>query len=235
MVVAGRWVGSVLLCSSMVGITAVGGVGGYGFGLWSSSAQKAAANGAAVPLSLVSTPASTPAKPVKIAQPNNAKALKKSSLDYKLRHFDVEAVMRSTIEVEVPKNWDDTLQDPPKEMRFTDPTGLRWIRIAAGFTIRRPPAESMAERIEALKNNPADQDLKVVSQTVADDGLSATLTYTYIPKEYLRHVVVRWVALKGSPNAAVEISSTGLPQDNAAILDVLDRATQTITRTDTAL
>jgi hypothetical protein len=93
----------------------------------------------------------------------------------------------------------------------------------------------MAERIEALKNNPADQDLKVVSQTVADDGLSATLTYTYIPKEYLRHVVVRWVALKGSPNAAVEISSTGLPQDNAAILDVLDRATQTITRTDTAL
>jgi hypothetical protein len=223
----------------MVGITVVGGVGGYGFGLWSSSAQTAAANGAAVPLSLVSTPTdpatSQPTKPVKIARPNNAKALKKSELEYKLRRFDVEAVVRSSIEVEVPKNWAPTVQDPPKEMRYTDPTSLRWMRIAAGFTIRRPPAESMAAKIEALKSTPAEQDLTIVSRKVADDGLSATLTYTYSPNDYLRRVVVRWVALKGSPNAAVEIGATGLPQDNAAILDVLDRATQTITRTDTAL
>lgn len=239
MVVAGRWVGSVLLCSSMVGITVVGGAGGYGFGLWNSSARTAAAHGAAVPLSLVSTPttppASPPTKPVKIAQPNDAEALAVSDLEYKLRHFDVEAVVRSSITVEVPRNWNDTLQDPPKEMRYTDPTTLRWIRIAAGFSIRRLPADSMAERIEALKNNPADQDLKVVSQKVSDDGRTATLTYTYIPKEYLRRVVVRWVALEGSPNAAVEISSTGLPQDSPAIMDVLDHATQTVTRTDAGL
>ena len=236
MVVAGRWVGSVLLCSSMVGITVIGGAGGYGFGLWNSSARTASAHGVAVPLSLVSTPTpSQPTKPVKKAQPNDAKALKVSDLEYKLRHFDVEAVVRSSITVEVPRNWGDTLQDPPKEMRFTDPTTLRWIRIAAGFSIRRLPAESMAERVETLKNNPADQDLKVVSQQVSDDGRTATLTYTYIPKDYLRRVVVRWVALEGSPNAAVEIGSTGLPQDTAAIMDVLDHATETVTRTDTGL
>jgi hypothetical protein len=47
-------------------------------------------------------------------------------------------------------------------------------------------------------------------------------------------VIVRWVA-NASGNCAVEISSTGLPQDKAALMDVLDHASDSVTRQDSPI
>jgi hypothetical protein len=72
----------------------------------------------------------------------------------------------------------------------------------------------------------------VLSHEVAGDGRTAALVYTYIPDQTVRYVVVRWAALDDSGDCAVEISSTGLEQDEAAVWDVLEHANDTVTRTD---
>jgi hypothetical protein len=128
-----------------------------------------------------------------------------------------------------------TQPDPKKEARFTDPLAKRWVRIEAGFTIQRPPAASMEQRIGWLGGTPRKQDLRILSKEVADDGRSATLTYAYIPAQALRYVVVRWIALDDSGYCAVEISSTGLIQDKDGTGAVLERATDSVTRDDTSL
>ncbi|HEY9338171.1 MAG TPA: hypothetical protein VIQ79_27250, partial [Kribbella sp.] len=107
-----------------------------------------------------------------------------------------------------------------------------------GFTIKRPPATSMEIRIGELNRLPANQMLKLISQRVEDRY--ATIAYTYVPppeqspEGVLRYVIVRWVA-DDSGNCAVEMSSTGLPQDKDALLDVLDHATDSVERQDSPL
>ena len=238
MVVAGR-LGRALLGSGLLGVTLLGGAGGYGVGLWSTTAQSSAATGSAVPLTAVS-PSSptinpTPLAPVKTPKPDKTRPLQAENLIYRTREFTAEQVVKSRITVKVPKNWWMTQPDPKKEARFTDPTTKRYIRIESGFTIRRPPSESMADRVATLQALPAIQVVKIVSQQTASDGRSATLVYTCIPEQTLRYVVVRWTAVDETDNAAVELSITGLPQDRAALMDVLDHATTSVTRTDSPL
>jgi len=47
----------------------------------------------------------------------------------------------------------------------------------------------------------------------------------------LRYVIVRWVA-DDSGLCAIEMSSTGFPQDKAALMDVLDHASKSVVRRD---
>ncbi|MEV0803913.1 hypothetical protein AB0I34_39905 [Kribbella sp. NPDC050281] len=222
-----------LLGSGLVVITALGGAGGYGIGLLIGEAQPAVASGAAAPLG-TATP--TPTAPMRTPKPDNRPALQADDLSYKTRSFIAELVVKSYVSARVPYNWRITRPDPPNYARFTDPTSKRWIRIEAGFTISRPPAASMAARIKDLDGLDKSQLLKIVSQQVEDD--QATLAYTYLPPEsqssegVMRYVIVRWVA-DDSGLCAIEMSSTGLPQDKDALLDVLDHASKSVVRRDT--
>ncbi|MEV5960162.1 hypothetical protein AB0L70_00275 [Kribbella sp. NPDC051952] len=233
-----------LLTSGLVAMIAIGGAGGYGVGLLTTTDQSAAATGtAAAPLggpgSSSPTPTATPSPtPPRKVTYDDSPALKADDLKYKTRSFTVKNVVKSAVSVRVPWNWDFTQPDPPTTGRFTDPTHKRWLRLEAGFTIRRPPAESMQVRIGELNRLPADQSLNILSQDV--EGNAATLAYTYVPPKeqspegVLRYVVVRWVA-DDSGNCAVEMSSTGLPQDKEALLAVLDRAADSVRREDSPL
>ncbi|WP_145803803.1 hypothetical protein [Kribbella amoyensis] len=224
-----RVAGTMLLASGLLGIAALGTAGGYGVGLLTSA--DAQTSGSPAPIGST-TP--TPTEPVKTGLPDNTPALDKGDLRYKTRSFVADWAVRSNVTVKVPSNWWMTQPDPKKEARFTDPTGKRFVRIEAGFTITRPPTASLEAKIQALRGVPPSQALKILSRDVADDGRTATLVYTYIPQESVRHVVVRWVALDDSGNCAVEISAGGLPQDEQAVRDVLEHATDTVTRTDQA-
>jgi hypothetical protein len=240
--VARRGAVGALLGSGLVAITALGGVGGYGVGLLTTVERAGASSGTAAPLgdTQASTPSPTPSpspSPRKI-KPDNTAALEASDLSYKTRTFTVKNVVKSEVSVRVPTTWRLTQPDPPTTGRFTDPTGKRWIRIEAGFTISRPPSASMAARIEQLQHLSPDQMLHIISRTVVSNY--ATLVYTYVPPPSqapvptLRYVIVRWVA-DDTGNCAVEMSSTGLPQDKEALMEVLDKATSSVVRRDSPL
>ncbi|WP_148256800.1 hypothetical protein [Kribbella flavida] len=229
---SGRRVGTAMLTGGLLVITLLGGAGGYGLGHLTQPESRPSST--ASPLR-PSDGTPSPSEPVNTAVPDPTPALRKSTLRYKTRAFTAESVVRSHVTAEVPRNWRMTQPDPMTEGRFTDPTGKRWVRIEAGFTIQRPPAASMAVRIEVLGDLPVKQAVRIISKQVSADKRSATLTYTYIPDRTLRYVVVRWVALDRSGNCAVEISSTGLQQDKDAIWDVLDHVSNSVTRSDSSL
>jgi hypothetical protein len=170
--------------------------------------------------------------------PDDSPPLEADDLRYKTRSFTVKYVYQSEVTARVPANWAMTQPDPPRTARFTDPTGKRWMRIEAGFTIQRAPAASMQARIAELNRLPKSQMLKYISNTT--EGKYSTLAYTYVPPESLapvatlRYVIVRWVA-DDSGLCAVEMSSTGLPQDKEALMAVLDKAADSVIREDSPL
>ncbi len=232
-----------LLGSGLVAITALGGAGGYGVGLLTAVDRSDAATGTAAPLgNLRSTPdpstSPSPTSTPREVQPDNSPPLDAADLSYKSRTFTVEYVYNSEVTARVPSKWAETQPDPPRTARFTDPTGKRWLRVEAGFSIQRPPAASMQARIADLDRLPKDQLVKYISSTV--EGNYATLVYTYVPPESLapvatlRYVIVRWVA-DDSGLCAVEMSSTGLPQDKKALMTIIDKASSSVVRRDSPL
>ncbi|MGW6280832.1 hypothetical protein [Kribbella sp. NPDC055071] len=231
-----------LLTSGLVAMIAIGGAGGYAVGLLTTTEESAAAMGTAVALgggpSAPPPVTTTPITPLRVVHYDRSPALRVDDLRYKTRQLTVSNVVKSQVSLRVPLTWTFTQPDPPINGRYTDPTRKRWIRIEAGFTIRRLPEESMQARIDDLNRLPADQMLKILMHKVV--GNQATLAYTYLPPksqspaEVLRYVIVRWVA-DDSGNCAVEISSTGLPQDKKALLDVLDHASDSVSRQDSPL
>ncbi len=226
-----------LLASGMVGVVAIGGAGGYALGLL-TTAEQAAASGTAAPLGPVPTPTpsmtpSSPTLPPKTVVQDDSKPLNVDDLRYKTREFTATSALRSEVRVRVPSNWKFTYPDPPTYGRYTDPTEKRWIRIEAGFTIRRAPAESMNARITDLGAIPANQLLQIISQTVDADTGDATLVYTYVPGNTVRYVIIRWVANRDGL-CTFEIASTGLPQDQAALEDVVQHAADSAVRNDSS-
>lgn len=178
-----------------------------------------------------STPSSTPPKHI---VPDNTEPLQADDIRYKTREFTVSSVVESRVSMRVPSAWDMTVQDPPKYVRFNEPARKRWIRIEAGFSITRAPAASMAAKMAELKILPAGQMLTFKSQHIDPETKNATLVYTYVPDQSVRYVMVRWVA---DPEGLCifEIAATGLPQDKAALEDILDHATNSATRSDSPL
>ncbi|MET9314147.1 hypothetical protein ABZX12_20250 [Kribbella sp. NPDC003505] len=232
-----------MLGAGLLTLAGVGGAGGYGVGLFLT--QEPSLAGTAAPLAVGPAPSSssptptpTPTGPPRKVTYDDSPALQADDLRYATRNFTVTDMFRSRISVRVPSDWVYTKQTPPKSGRFTDRTKKRWIRVEAGFTITRPPADSLAARLKQLAAISKDQMVTVLSQEV--EANFATLAYTYVPDEelspegILRYVVVRWVA-DDSGNCAVEMSSTGLPQDKDALLDVLDHATDSVERRDSPL
>lgn len=226
----GRGIGRALLGSGLLAVTLLGGAGGYGLGLLSTD-QKASAGVTAAPLAPA---ASVKSPPPKKLVPDNTEALQAEDIRYKTREFTVTYRLESRVKVRVPGNWDPALQDPPKEMRYNEPARKRLVRIQAGFHITRPPVESMELRIGVLKALPADQMVTIKSSKVDPVTQDATLVYTYAEKLSLRHVITRWVANKDGL-CHFEIGVSGLPQDKAALEDILDQAAKSATRSDSPL
>lgn len=230
-----------LLGAGLLTLAGVGGAGGYGAGLFLTDEPSLAGTAAPLPLGSTPPPAATTPSPTPLPRKvtyDDSPALKADDLSYRTESFDAKGVVKSRVTLRVPDGWGLTQQYPPTTGRFTDPTGKRWIRIEAGFTIKRPPSVSMQLRIAQLDKLPANQMLNLTSHRVDDDY--ATISYTYVPPPeqspdgVLRYVVVRWVA-DDSGNCAVEMSSTGLPQDKDALLEVLDHATKSVKRRDSPL
>ncbi|RZU20094.1 hypothetical protein EV645_2321 [Kribbella rubisoli] len=226
-----------LLGAGLLTLAGVGGVGGYGVGLFLTEEPSLAGTAAPLPMAVSSGPPATPttpAPPPKKIVPDDTEALNKDDLEYRVREFTATSVVRSDVRLKVPRDWGFTQPDPPKIGRYTDPTSKRWIRIEAGFTIRRPPAESMAQRLTDLATVPAAQMLSIKSHTVDPDTKEATLVYTYVPENSLRYVIIRWVA-NGEGLCTFEIAVTGLPQDREAMEDILDHAANSATRDDSPI
>jgi hypothetical protein len=227
--------GRALLGSGLLGATLLGGAGGYGLGLLTS--EQATAGTSAAPLAADTSArpvSSTPTPPAKTPVPDNTEPLRADDIEYKTRSFTVRGVLQSAVSVRVPRYWEFSIPAEQKYVRFNEPARKRWIRIEAGFTIQRPPAAAMAARIALLKDVPADQMFTIKSQYVDPKTQDATLVYTYVPEQTVRYVIVRWVA-NPAGLCHFELAVIGLPQDKAALADILDHATESAVRTDSPI
>lgn len=231
---AGLRIAGVLLVAAMTGIA-----GGYGAGLMSTpGTAMASLDVEAAPVVDDAAPVGDgPEVVVNTPVPDRTRPLVAKELVYRAKEFIANRAVRSKVSVSVPKDWEFT-QPEAGEGRYTDPLHKRWIRIEAGFTPVQSTTASMARRIQELQGVDPSQNLTIVSKesgtAVHADGTRltySTLTYTYIPQA-VRYVVVRWISFGKSDQTAVEMSTTGLPQDREALLSLLQHATETIVRTD---
>lgn len=225
-----------MLGAGLLGLAGAGGAGGYGAGVFLTAEPSLAGTAAPLPRSSISTsstPTTAPTPPVRIV-PDHTEPLDVNELAYKTREFEVSNAVHSTVRVRVPRTWSFSQPDPPTYGRYNDPSGKRWIRVEAGFTIRRPPAESMKAKIASLASVPARQLLTYKSQTVDPDTTEATLVYTFVSGAALRLVITRWVA-NADGLCTFEIAVTGLPQDQDAMDDIVQHAAESAVRDDSAI
>ncbi len=211
--------------------------------------EPAPANPAGAPGPLVTeampSPSATPSPsvPRKTPVPDPAERLDPDELAFVQQTFSVTKSPHPpvTVTVDVPEGWTLSRPGGTDEVRFTDPTGKRWIRVESGFAVERPPADSMSILVTNLRGSQPHENAftmlaRTTGQQPARDGEDvrnlATLEYTYIPHQAIRHVFVRWVGFGPDGDVAVEMSVTGLSQDHAALEKVLDRASATVERTD---
>jgi hypothetical protein len=225
------------IAGALLGAAVIGIAGGYGVGMASMPGMAGASGLEAAPLTTDGSPSPVA---VKTPVPDPTEPLVAGELDYRTQRFTADRAVRSKVSLDVPKGWDFT-QPEADEGRYTDPLRKRWIRVEAGFPPQRPTADSLAERIRQLKSVDPAQDLTIVSEQSGhmthSDGTRltySTLVYTYIPLDVRRYVMVRWISFGKPDLAAVEMSTTGLPKDREALESVLQRATRTVTRTDSA-
>jgi hypothetical protein len=220
---------------------AVLGVGaGYGVGEYTQPGVPTPV-GQAVPMLDAPAPIPSPTPKKRVAEPNDTEPLDPDRLEYKTKTFTATEDIRSAVTVQVPVGWNMTRPEED-EARYTDPLNQRWIRIEAGTLIQTPPAALMRGRNQNLRTIDPAADLALLSQRdatmTATNGVRltvSTMAYTYIPDKVpltRRYVLVRWIAFGESPNTAVEISVTGLPQDKKGLEAILDRATKTVRRKD---
>jgi hypothetical protein len=233
------------LVALVAGVAVIGALGGYAAGRLTQPGPGAGGTPepmAAAP-SVPSAPPTTPALPKKTPVPDETSALDPDELSYRTVEFSVNKPPHPPVRVNVRVPTDWKIQRNPAytdEVRYVDPTGKRWIRIESGFLIERPPIDSMNILVGNLRSSqPFENDLRLLSQThgplTGRDGDSrniATLAYTYIPNQSVRSVLVRWIGFGAPGNVAVEMSVTGLPQDDPALREVLERASASVLRFD---
>jgi hypothetical protein len=233
------------LVALVAGLAVVGALGGYVSGRLTQPGPGAGGTPepmAAAP-SVPSAPPTTPALPKKTPVPDETPALDPGELSYRTVGFGVTKPPHPPVRVnvQVPADW-KIQRNPayPDEVRYVDPTGKRWIRIESGFLIERSPIDSLNILVGNLRSSqPFENDLRLRSPTHGpltgrngDSRNIATLAYTYIPNQSVRSVLVRWIGFGAPGNVAVEMSVTGLPQDDPALREVLERASATVLRFD---
>ncbi|MFI6673297.1 hypothetical protein [Kribbella sp. NPDC050470] len=225
-----------ILVSGILLITLLGATAGYFTGD-RTEVPVPTATGQAAPLGEVTPP--EPSVPVKTPVPSDVAALE-TGLSYKRRSFTVtrEDGQPVQVSIETPDDWRLTRdKKAPAEVKFLDRLTERGVRVEA-VEPKQTPAAARAALVVALKQSQApENDLRILTesdeQVEGDDGRPrtvSTLIYTFIPKETLRYVIVRWVAT-GDDLTTVEMSITGLPQDADGLGEVLLAATRTVRET----
>jgi hypothetical protein len=232
------------LVALVVGVAVVGVLGGYAAGRLTEPGP-GMSTGTPEPMAAAPVPSAspTPSLPKKSPLPDDTPKLDPDELSFRTVEFRVTKQPHPPVRVnvQVPADWQIRRNpDYTDEVRYVDPTGKRWIRIESGFLIERPPTDSMNILVANLRGSqPYENDLRLGPQTsgplTGRDGDSrnvATLAYTYIPNQSVRSVLVRWIGFGAPGNVAVEMSVTGLPQDDPALHKVLERASTTVLRLD---
>ena len=225
----------VLLVGLLLLALALGAGGGYFAGDY-LDAPEATASGDAAPLGDVSP--SEPPLPVKTPVPSDVPPLD-TGLTYTRHTFTVTPKGQPPVQlsIETPQGWRLT-RDPsaPGEVKYLDELRERGVRVEAVEPVTQTTSDALAQLIRNLKSSQApENDLRILKQTTeqidGDDSeprTVSTLVYTYIPKETLRYVIVRWVATGGDDLTSVEMSITGLPQDAPGLDEVLQAATRSV-------
>jgi hypothetical protein len=232
------------LVAAVAGTAVLGAVAGFGAGRLTQS-EPGLDNASPAPMAaapMVPSP-SPPPLPKKTPVPDGTSKLDPDELSYHTVEFQVTKMPHPPVRVtlRVPDGWKMSRpRESTDEVKFTDPTGKRWIRVESGFLIESSPAASMdILRRNLLASQPPENDLRILSQRPGSltgrDGEPrniATLDYTYIPNQSVRHVLVRWIGFGATGDVAVEMTVTGLPQDTDGLLEILRRASESVERHD---
>jgi hypothetical protein len=234
------------LVALVAGVAVAGALAGYTAGRLTQP-EPGVSTGAPLPMAAApavpSASPTTPPLPKKTPVPDQTRKLDPDELGFRTAEFSVTKKPHPPVRVsvQVPEDW-QIRRNPvhPDEVRYVDSTGKRWIRIESGFLIERPPIDSMNILVANLRGSqPFENDLRLGPQTSGpltgrngDSRNIATLAYTYIPGQSVRSVLVRWIGFGAPGNVAVEMSVTGLPQDEPALEKVLERASTTVLRFD---
>ncbi len=233
------------LVAVVVGVGIVGVAAGAGAGLLTQEDPRTG-TGPVLPMAAAPTPVTTPSTtPIarKTPVPDDEPALDTTDLGYRTVDFRLTKAPHDPVRIRlrVPQGWKyQRIEDETDQIRYVDPTGKRWIRIESGFLVERPPVESMNELVTTLRTGVApENDLRIEGRDVkaltGEDGDSrnvATVRYSYIPNQRRLQVIVRWVGYGVPGNVAVELSVTGLPQDEQALAEIMERASETVQRSD---
>ncbi len=89
------------------------------------------------------------------------------------------------------------------------------MRVEQVVSNRRSIAWTLERRIEELDED--EQNVRVVGRT------DATLHYTYVTSNHLRHGYLTWLDLTGSDNAQVEIAVSGRARDQDGMAELIAR------------
>lgn len=236
----------VLLAGLLLLALALGVGGGYYAGdRWDT--PDPTASGTAGPLGAVSpspTPTPTPTEPplpVKTPVPTNLDPLQ-TGLNYTTRTFtvDPEGDQPVQLSVDIPQGWKLTKDGKhPDEVKFLDKLRERAVRVqAVAQANQKTPADAIAQLMINLKTSqPPQNDVQILSHTTGpitgNDGATrevGTLTYTYIPGDTLRYVIVRFVATNGQLGN-ISMSITGIPADAPALEEMLAKASRSVGET----
>ncbi|MFC9693944.1 hypothetical protein ACFTSF_35700 [Kribbella sp. NPDC056951] len=230
----------VVLVGGLLLATALGVAGGYYAGELTKPSYPIA-SGVPAPLGGVSVPPTTAPLPRKTPVPNGYEALFPEDLKFHWQTYTVEMPGQPsvTLSIRVPIGWKDSVTKKG-EIKVTDPEGVRWIRLATVYPIKQSARQRRDQLIPGLKANVSYEDtLKLAGQS--DDNITGTdgqtrqvsvLKYSYIPEQWTRPVLVQYVTTPGQDGANVEMSITGLPQDQKALDRIAEEAAASVTPQD---
>jgi hypothetical protein len=229
-----------VLVGGLLLATVLGVAGGYATGMLTSPSS-VTVSGVPAPLGRVTGSPSPSPLPVKTPKPNGYKPL--GEVDFHWQTFTVDLEQNDAgvdpppirMSVRVPIGWEMTTTEKG-EAKFTDPKHVRWVRVSPVYPVKLSAKQKRDQLVPMLKSTIAHEDLfKLIGQ--ADDAPTgmdgrtrrvSTLTYSYIPDEWLRPVIVEYVTTADSAGADFEMSVTALPDDQAAMERIAEVAANSI-------
>ncbi|MFC0627121.1 hypothetical protein [Kribbella deserti] len=235
--------------AAVLGIMVLGGGSGYAAAHFTLPEDRSAAGRrpqASAPVTPTPTPTPTPAPSSPRTRypivPPKMPALELDDIVFVGRRVTLTGELESSVSLEVPRGWGETIQAEGDVARFTKPgPDPRFIRVQAGFHLVETPlsraTRARREVIDSLtyENDPKFDELVSGSMTGVD-GVKRSyqdFRYSYISKEQgLKLVILRHLAFEGNPNTAVVMAVAGMPKDEKALAAVLNRATKTVARSN---
>ncbi|MFB6725517.1 hypothetical protein ACFCV3_35385 [Kribbella sp. NPDC056345] len=226
----------VVLVGGLLLATVLGVAGGYYAGELTKPPHPVS-SGLPAPLGGVTISPSTTPLPRKTPKDNGYEALLPEDLKFHWQTYDVEMPDKppARLRMRVPVGWKESVTNKG-EIKVIDPEGVRWIRLATVYPVKQSPKLRRDQLVPSVQANVSYEDtLKLLGQSddtvTGTDGQSrrvSVLRYSYIPEEWTRNVIVQYVATSGQAGANVEMSITGLPQDQKALDRIAEEAAASV-------